>query len=62
MEFEEYRMVEKPCLFDTNKECPARVATRIARKLDWNLVELASNVCPICPMRLEMLPKEAHPS
>lgn len=50
-------MAEKPCIFNISKECPARVATRIANKLDWNLVELASNVCPICPIRLEMVPK-----
>ena len=53
-------MAEKPCIFDNGKECPARVATRIARKLDWNLSELASNVCPICPIRLEMVSKEAR--
>jgi hypothetical protein len=62
MDFEGYVMAEKPCIFDTNKECPARVVTRIANKLDWNLAELASKVCPICPIRLAMLPKDAHSS
>jgi hypothetical protein len=59
MDFEGYVMAEKPCIFDTSKECPARVVTRIANKLDWNLAELASKVCPI---RLAMLPKEAGSS
>jgi len=47
--------IEKACLFNSSKECPARKAV----PRDWDLASLAKIVCPICPIRLKMLEGKA---
>jgi len=44
-------MVEKPCLFDNSKECPARKAS----EKPWNLSFLVQHACPICPIHAEIM-------
>jgi hypothetical protein len=46
---------KKVCIFDNDKECPARKASVGAGKLDWDLSDLASKVCPLCPIRAELM-------
>lgn len=51
--------VEKPCIFNGNMECEPRMSAKsVPLKKDWDLTDLAKNVCPICPTRIEMLPYE----
>lgn len=49
-------MVEKPCLFDNSKECPARKAIEDVGWEASSAVDKAlEKACPICPIRLDMI-------
>lgn len=52
---------KKACVFDYSMECPYRVATanQMGRIHDFQVVGLMlEKACPICPIRLKMLPEE----
>ena len=50
--------IAKPCLFDNSKECPARKALEDVKWSASSAVDKAlEKACPICPIRLKMLPK-----
>ena len=49
------KSVEKPCLFDNSKDCPARIAHTQSKGNDWvDFGDLAEKVCSICPMRMRL--------
>lgn len=48
--------VEKPCLFDNTVECPAREALEGILRTDLALGLIVEKACPVCPIRLKMIP------
>ncbi|HKZ93264.1 MAG TPA: hypothetical protein VJ249_01620 [Candidatus Bathyarchaeia archaeon] len=43
------------CIYDNNKACPVCMA--IGMRIP--VLDLARQACPICPIRLDMLPKSS---
>lgn len=47
---------KRVCLFDNSKQCPALTAMEDVVRRDLGIEKVLEHACPICPIRLEMIP------
>ena len=54
---------KKMCVFDYGMECPFRASTQMPSLEEFQVVGMMlEKACPICPIRIKMLPEEMRVS